>query len=276
MGGFQTKIAPNSQALMRPARGGLCWQFWMVGTFGRGGSKCPRNFLKDGSRPDVNHNSHQKNPNHNESMLAQTPYPMSDSPITSASLILRLQSSDDSGCWSEFVSLYQATIYQTARRTGLSHADADEVTQEVLLRVLQSIERWDPDRRRGSFRGWLYRIARNLSIDYLRKSSRQPVSGNSTGMMANLSGEKSDGDRHEFDRQLERQVFRKAADRVTHGFSETTWQAFWRTAVEGRSPQQVARELNVSRGAVYIARSRVMARLKREVATLMNETLGES
>ena len=136
---------------------------------------------------------------------------------------------------------------------------------------MNSIERWEQDPDRGSFRGWLYRITRNLSIDFLRKANRRPRTGNDTTVFKSIAQLPDESD---FDLQLERQVFRRAAQRLEKSFTDNTWKAFWLTAVEGRSIEEVAAELRISRGAIYIARSRVMSKLRTEVQVLMNETMG--
>jgi RNA polymerase sigma-70 factor (ECF subfamily) len=74
-----------------------------------------------------------------------------------------------------------------------------------------------------------------------------------------------------FEAEYRRRVFRWAADEVEGEFAPTTWQAFWRTAVEGRAPKEVASELDLTLGAVYVARSRILGRLRRRVEELGDE-----
>lgn len=93
---------------------------------------------------------------------------MSQPPTTRASLILRLRHPDDAAAWEEFVAIYQPLIFRLAKSRGLQDADAFDVAQEVLARVAGAINRWDPDPDRGSFRGWIGRITRNLAIDFLK------------------------------------------------------------------------------------------------------------
>lgn len=98
-------------------------------------------------------------------------------PRTRASLILRLRNHDDLCAWQEFIEIYQPVIYAMARKGGLQNADADDLTQEVLTQVAKSIDNWDPDPQRGSFRAWLATIARNLVIQFFREKSRRPWTG---------------------------------------------------------------------------------------------------
>src|SRR6478735_7881689 len=97
---------------------------------------------------------------------------MTSSPTTRASLLLRLRDSQDHAAWVEFVALYEPVTYRILRRHGLQDADAREIMQELFLAVSRNIDRWDPSKERGSFRGWLWRVARNLVINWLKRRER--------------------------------------------------------------------------------------------------------
>lgn len=190
----------------------------------------------------------------------------SDQPKTRVSLILRLRHPEDAAAWQEFVDIYQPLIFRLARARGLQEADAFDTTQEVLARIATAINRWDPDPERGSFRGWISRITRNLVIEFLRSKNRVPKTGDDSSIRQLLSqqpGRTAESDL--FDLEYERQVFAWASERTQHHFKPQTWQAFWMTAVENRPVEDVAKNLKISSGAVYIARSRVMARLRKSV-----------
>src|SRR5262249_54241147 len=94
-------------------------------------------------------------------------------PSTRGSLLLRLRDSQDHAAWMEFVSLYEPATYRILRRHGLQDADARDVMQDFFLTVSLNIDRWDPAKERGSFRGWLRRVARNLVINWLRSRARR-------------------------------------------------------------------------------------------------------
>src|SRR5579872_2352667 len=100
---------------------------------------------------------------------------MYPSPTTRASLLLRLRDSQDHEAWMEFVSLYEPVVYRLLRKNGLQDADSRELLQEFFLTVSRNIDRWDPARERGSFRGWLRRVTRNLVINWLQRRERQSV-----------------------------------------------------------------------------------------------------
>jgi RNA polymerase sigma factor (sigma-70 family) len=183
---------------------------------------------------------------------------INQAPETRLSLILRLRNADDVLAWREFVEIYGPVIRAMARNRGLQVADVDDVTQEVLTRVAKSVERWEPDRDRGSFRGWLAAITRNLVIQSFRSRSRLPATGQDS-QIVDLTEDK------EFDLESERQLFRWAARKVQQQFEPKTWQAFWLTAVDGRSAESVAQQLGTTKAQIYVSRSRVMGQLKETI-----------
>ncbi len=107
---------------------------------------------------------------------------MDESTSTRPSLLIRLRDSGDERAWSEFVEIYGPLVYRLAKRRGLQEADAQDLAQEVFRAVARAIERYDPDPARGSFRGWLCRIANNLIINCLSAQRRHPRGTGDTGM----------------------------------------------------------------------------------------------
>ena len=193
---------------------------------------------------------------------------MATVPATRASLLVRLKTPRDERAWSEFVEIYEPLIHRLAYARGVQGADADDLAQDVFCAVAGAIEKWDPDPARGSFRAWLSRIARNLIINLLAARGRQTANFGTGGteMVEFLKAQPADdADSALFDIEYRRLVFTLAAQRARAHFQETTWKAFWLTGVEGRDPSVVAAELGLTPGALYVARSRVMARLRQEI-----------
>jgi len=193
---------------------------------------------------------------------------MDESPATRCSLIVKLRDPADSVAWSELVAIYEPLVYRLARRKGLQDADARDLCQDVFQAVAKAIDRWEPGR--GSFRGWLSRIARNLLINFLTRKQFQPRGSGATSMQDLLEAQPAVDPSATalFELEYERSLFRWAADEIRGEFTVTSWRAFWQTALDDRSPGEVAAELGISVGAVYVARSRVLARLKRRIEQL--------
>jgi RNA polymerase sigma-70 factor (ECF subfamily) len=189
-------------------------------------------------------------------------------PTTRASLLLRLCDSADHEAWVEFVTLYEPVIYRSLRQHGLQDADARDVMQELLLAVSRSIDRWEPGPQRGTFRGWLRRVVRNLVVNWLKHRGRQAVTAGGCDLhsMLDVLPAADDPDSIEFDRELRRALFHRAGEQVRGEVHRQTWEAFWETAVAGSSPAEAAAKLGMTVGAVRVAKCRVLARLRAAVA----------
>jgi len=198
--------------------------------------------------------------------IGETPrVPMTASPPeTRASLILRLPDASDVAAWDEFVAIYGPLVYRLALRQGLQIADADDVVQQVFTAEAQSVHHWLERPERGRFRGWLLTIARNIAIKAL---TRRPHGGvGAGGDVAHGSLQEiiaSDGLlSSQFDLEYRREVYRWAAEEVRIVVSASTWDAFHLTHVEGISIANAAVQLDLTVGNIYIARSRVISRLR--------------
>lgn len=187
-------------------------------------------------------------------------------PETSESLLIRIRDPEDRSAWDRFDAIYRPVVYRVARRAGWQHSDADDLTQRVMVSVAKAVPEWRKDHARGGFRSWLYQVARNALISTLRKSGREPATGGSAFLVQSkaLEGPVSDVDRL-IDQEHHRSLLRHAAELVRDEFKDTSWQAFWLTTLGELSVPEAAEELELSTGAVYAARSRILRRLQ-EVA----------
>lgn len=201
---------------------------------------------------------------------------MSDMPTTRESLVLRIRDKTNQQAWAEFTEIYQPALYRFARRRGLQHADALDVTQEVLMAVASAVDRYEFDETRGRFRNWLSVIAKNTTINYFDRQRRHPrATGDSRVERLLATEECSESCSAPLRLEFRRRLFRWAAEQVRPTFQEKTWQAFWLTAVENRPLEEVGRELSLSMGAIYAARSRVMTRLRKTVLQFDDESMSD-
>jgi RNA polymerase sigma factor (sigma-70 family) len=192
---------------------------------------------------------------------------MHEPPTTRPSLLLRLRDPMDERAWGEFVEIYGPLIHRLARGRGLQDADAADLVQEVFRAVAGAIERYDPDPAKGSFRGWLSTIARNLIVNLLDAQRRHPR-GTGDSDVRRFLEEQPAADSPQsaiFDAEYRLRMLDWAAERVRDEFTEATWRAFWKTGVEGQSAQEAAKALGLSVGSVYQYKSRVVARIRREI-----------
>lgn len=198
---------------------------------------------------------------------------MQESPATRASLLVRLRDGNDTVAWREFVKLYAPVIYGFARKRGLQDADAADLMQEVLRSVATAAQRLDYDRSRGTFRGWLFTVTRNKVYNFLESRGRRVVASGDSRVQERLE-QHADGDGKlsaDWETDYQRTLAAQAMERVRGEFQPATWRAFLLTAVEGRSPAQVAPLVGLSVGAIYVAKSRVIARLRQEIEAMQGD-----
>jgi RNA polymerase sigma-70 factor (ECF subfamily) len=188
-------------------------------------------------------------------------------PDTRNSLILRLPDRQDIEAWDRFAAIYEPVVFRLALAKGLQEADARDLVQEVLLSVSRAVERWEPDAERGRFRDWLFRIARNLIINFLTRAKhrRWGQGGSDHVQMLNEQSAPDADMSAEFDLELRREMFCFAAERVQQEVQARTWEAFRLTYIDGRTVEDAALQLGVNTGVVQVARCRVLARLRETV-----------
>jgi RNA polymerase sigma-70 factor (ECF subfamily) len=144
-----------------------------------------------------------------------------------------------------------------------------------MLAVARAVEQWDPDPQRGRFRHWLFRIARNLIINHLTRRKHQTWGTGQSAAQVLLEEQcgREDSITHLFEIEYRRSMFQCAAKQVQTDVLAKTWQAFWLSAIEDLPIADVAQRLGMSAGSVYIARNRVVARLRAEVRKIENADL---
>lgn len=193
---------------------------------------------------------------------------MDNWPETSESLILRLNNQQDVAAWNEFLAIYRPVVLHMALRRGLQHADADDLAQRVFLSVARKVSDWESHNGETRFRNWLGRIARNAILNELTRDKPDRASGVGAhdGMLDQLPDQVDLSSSITI--EARRQALLWAVSAIEDEFSPSTWEMFRQTAIDGKPVKAVAEALGRSAGAVYIARCRVMQRIKEKVQEL--------
>ncbi len=189
---------------------------------------------------------------------------------TSSHLLSRLRSRDTEA-WSRMVDLYGPLVFYWCRRSRLQQADAADILQNVFAAVASSIDEYE-SRDDGNFRGWLWTITRHKINDHFRGIQRDGLAAGGTSAhlrMAEVPDRSAEYHPSEADDDRDRQEFsallHRGLQNVKAEFEDRTWQAFWRSAVEGDSTADIAAEMGITANAVRQAKCRVLRRLRDEL-----------
>lgn len=190
----------------------------------------------------------------------------SSSAQTHASLLERARARD-ADAWERMVVLYAPLVLSWCRRSGLREDDAADVSQEVFQAVALHLDRFRRERPGDTFRGWLRTITRNKVTDHYRLRQIEPdgIGGSEARSALSQVPESAPLDEINADGEPDAAFLHHALEMIRDGFEPRTWQAFWQTAVDDRSASDVAADLGMSAGAVRVAKSRVLHRLRVEL-----------
>jgi RNA polymerase sigma-70 factor (ECF subfamily) len=188
---------------------------------------------------------------------------------TSPSLLGRLQQTPrDQTAWNDFVARYGPIILRWCRHWQLQDADAQDVTQMVLLALAQKIAAFTYNPQ-GSFRAWLKTLARHACSDYVDRRQRAGLGSGDSQVLSSLNSvEASDELAQHLDEEYRRELFELASRQVQLRVAAHTWEAFRLTALEGVAAAEVASRLNMRVAHVYVAKSEVLRMLREEIQKL--------
>jgi RNA polymerase sigma-70 factor (ECF subfamily) len=182
-----------------------------------------------------------------------------------ADLLAGVRDPHNAAAWNQFVRTYNPRVYRYCRRRGLQDADAADVTQDVLKALAKTMPRFSYDRRRGTFRSWLRKVVNSKLNNHFRRNYRRP---RAAGELVNTADPSSQPVEDDADALylVRRSRFHEAAREVRRQVQARTWEAFWQTSMCELPVRVVAERLGMSVRAVYIARCRVLSRIKRHIA----------
>ncbi|WP_020475342.1 RNA polymerase sigma factor [Zavarzinella formosa] len=185
---------------------------------------------------------------------------------TPLSLLERLRRKDDPDAWRRFVELYSPLLSEWSRRNRVPEAEAEDLVQNVLVRLIQQMPAFER-RPGGSFRGWLFTILRNSWLDRCRAEKRQPVTAGGVSPDGQAG---ADPIAELTEAEYRGYLLRRSLRVVQTDFPETTWRAFWLHVVDGLPAAEVAKIAGITPNAVYLARGRVLKRLREELAGILD------
>ena len=190
---------------------------------------------------------------------------------TRHTLLYKIRDAENAVAWEEFVEIYAPLIYGFAKRQGLQHADASDVVQDSMKSVASAIRNFEYDPDKGSFRSWIYTVARSKLNNHFSRNLKHPSGTGRTTVHQMIAEHPDPSEVDQWDLDYKRHLFRWAAEKVRPEFGDTVWNAFWMTAVQDIPPKEVAKDLNIDPGRVYVAKCRVLNRLKERIATASGE-----
>ena len=191
---------------------------------------------------------------------------MSKWPDTSETLILRTKDPADAEAWSVFLAIYRPVVFRLACSRGLQDADADDLAQRVFASIADAIGRWEPSPDSPPFRAWLYRIASNEITKVVSRLKPDRGAGTSSVQeQLNALPQPREEAATQLLHEARLEAFRWAAGEIQIEFKPATWSMFWESTVEGKAVEHVAKAHERTSGAVYLARYRVMRRLREKL-----------
>lgn len=192
--------------------------------------------------------------------------------LTSISMLQRLQQADDPDTWNRLVALYAPLLRSWLQKYDVQATDTDDLMQEVLMAVSSDLPTFEHSGRPGAFRAWLRSMMVNRLRNFWRARGRRPLARGGSDLEHRLS--QLDDPASEmsqiWNQQHDLHVAKQLLEMTKPNFTDETWTAFSRVAIQGHRPGTVAEELGISVNAVFIAKSRVLSRLRQEAAGLVD------
>ncbi len=188
---------------------------------------------------------------------------------TSLTLLERLREPRNDAAWTRFVSLYSPLLFAFARRAGMNDNDAADVVQDVFVVLMAELSGFEYDAARKNFRGWL----KTITVNKCRERQRRRVVATAQGGEENgLSGVVDDATINAFwEGEYRQHLVAQALRLMQSDFEPPTWQAAWLALTTDRTAGDIGQELGLAEASVWVAKSRVLRKLRQEMTGMWGE-----
>jgi RNA polymerase sigma-70 factor (ECF subfamily) len=193
--------------------------------------------------------------------------------FTSHTLLGRVRDLSDQSSWDEFVRRYTPRIFFWCKKFSLQDSDASDVTQQVLLKLVNAMQSFDYDPSKGSFRGWLKTITSNAVRDLAKRKSSKVLTGEGAGaILQQLTGDSAIDDlTKQIEAGYQEEMLNAAESQVQLRVKPENWQVWCLLTKQGKPAAEVAQEMNLKVADVYVAKSRILKMLKEQVARMESQ-----
>jgi RNA polymerase sigma-70 factor (ECF subfamily) len=188
---------------------------------------------------------------------------------TSPSLLIKA-SNREAGAWERLLHLYSPLVEHWCRKAGVLDQDLADVSQEIFASVASGLAGYDQTRPGTSFRSWVFGIARHKIVDHFRSGGGLAEGGSAALIRLEQVPDFVDDSDSSGTSAAMRALYGRALDLVRAQFEQATWTAFWKVAIENKSPAEVAAELGTTQVVVRKAKSRILRRIKDELGPLLD------
>jgi RNA polymerase sigma-70 factor, ECF subfamily len=182
---------------------------------------------------------------------------------TTTQVLEALKTSDNSAVWQNFRDNFYPVVVNFARHIGLSPSDADDAAQETMVAFVKAYRAGKYDRDKGRLNHWLFGLARNVILNVRRNLGPEQLIADKTGgpsFWNLLQDEKNVPET--WTTQWRKVVLDRCMKRARQELDEKTFSAFEFLALGEMPAGEVAKKLEMTENAVYIAKSRVLSRLR--------------
>jgi RNA polymerase sigma-70 factor (ECF subfamily) len=186
--------------------------------------------------------------------------------VTSTSILNGLRDAENQTAWRLYVDRYRPLLVGFVTHMGVPPEDAEDIAQETLLAFSEAFREGRYERSQGRLKSWLFGMARNKLAHHFRSRARHPTEA----LEGEMTGTGQSGAEEAWDREWRRRVVEQCLSQVRSEVQPLTWRAFNPFALDDRPTQEVAEALGITRNAVFLAKSRILRRLK-ELLIVMEE-----